>query len=213
MLCLSPNSIPTARGTLLPTSPRACDFRHTRLGTGQHITTVLHAIQDGGIYTVYILSFHAFSQSPVRDATWPSNRHRDVSPLPTAGDVRTRPYSTGWCKSTSRPIGAGATKATGMAVRCRPTSNGSSVVTWTAVSWPAASQGRVARNAAMILSSPIPAKGVGYARRATPGAWWRRQRIWSIMSSRNCRCASGCYRCRNGCAITFGTTGVRSRRY
>lgn len=149
-----------------------------------------------------------------RMPTWPS-RHRDVDSflIPVVA-LRAQPFTTSF-RNTWRLISHWRRKETGMAVRCRPTSNGSSVVTWTAVSWPEASPGRVARNTAMILSSPIPAKGVRSVRRATPGAWWRRQRTWSITSSRRCRRASGCYRCRSGCAISFGTTvspeGVEAR--
>ena len=100
-------------------------FRETGSGTS---ALASRTGSDGGWVFSAVSAELTFSQSPARDATWPSNHHRDVSQPPTAGDVRTRPYSIGWYKRTSRPICAGATKATGMAVRCRPTSNGSSAV-------------------------------------------------------------------------------------
>ena len=40
-----------------------------------------------------------------------------------------------------------------------------------------------------------------YLRRATPGGWPRPRRIWSIRSSRRCRCASGSSRCPSGFSL------------
>ena len=62
-------------------------------------------------------------------------------------------------------------------------------------------------------SSPSPARGAAYVRRATRGAWSRRQRISPITSSRACRCASGCWRCRSaGATSCTATPTCRVRR-
>lgn len=41
---------------------------------------------------------------------------------------------------------------------------------------------------------------------ATPGAWPKRRRTWSITSFRRYRCGSGCSPCPNGCATSFSPT-------
>jgi hypothetical protein len=49
-------------------------------------------------------------------------------------------------------------------------------------------------------------KARGGAHRATPGARWRRPRIWSITYCRRCRCGNGFSPYPSGCAISCRTT-------
>ena len=52
----------------------------------------------------------------------------------------------------------------------------------------------------------FPARGAACAHRATPGAWWRRQRISPITSCRTCRYGNGSLPCRSGCATSWNAT-------
>jgi hypothetical protein len=66
------------------------------------------------------------------------------------------------------------------------------------------------RTAGMTSWSPSRAKVAACVRRATPGAWQRPRRTWSITSSRRCRCVSGSSRCPNACAGTWSESRGRS---
>jgi hypothetical protein len=119
--------------------------------------------------------------------TWPSTR-RDAHPPPTAGAVPPIHRSTVRCKTISRPSSPSVT-TTGRTSASRRTPSGSYVPTWSAVFWPMASPGRVARSAATTSWSPSPAKAAPSAPRATLDGWPRQRPISSITSYPRCRCA------------------------
>ena len=87
-----------------------------------------------------------------------------------------------------RPTSPWRGTMTGTGSAYRPTWNGHSAATWNAASSPTGSPALVAPIAVMTSWSHSPARGGGCARRATPAAWRKPRRIWSITSSRPCRC-------------------------
>ena len=132
------------------------------------------------------------------------------------------PAGSGWCSGPSRapPRGADHAVPAGAAAcsqlckphrsqyGCRATQLHQGrvrrlLVQWPPgllASWPTASCGSAAANAATTCFWPSAASGVAFAPHAARGACPRLPRSSSTTSYRMCRCRSGCCRCRSRCA-------------